>query len=385
MDEKPSLPRRSKSAATFLTYVRERMDTFLDRPLCAIDSLVFSWLAYAHLGEDQVNACLPEGIALHEMLRAEEFDNMFGSTWDPEGSRDLLFAVCASPRFRDARLTLFRFKTARSAEEQFAAMTFILPDGSSYVAFRGTDSTIVGWKEDFNMTFLNPVPAQEEARAYLEYVASVTAGPLYVGGHSKGGNLAVYAAAFCPAALQERIAAVYNNDGPGFDAEVIALPGYQRICARVQTFVPQSSIVGMLLEHEEAYTIIHSTGDGFGQHNLYTWEVLRDRFVTLETVTNGSRFLDRTLKQWLAGLEPEQRERTIDTVYHMLCETNAETLHELKENRFSRALALLRSAKGLDEDTRKLLVHAAGVFFRSAGRSLKQARVPDDEKTTEAG
>ena len=178
MDEKPSLPRRSKSVATFLTYVRERMDTFLDRPLCAIDSLVFSWLAYAHLGEDQVNACLPEGIALHEMLRAEEFDNMFGSTWDPEGSRDLLFAVCASPRFRDARLTEFRFKTARSAEEQFAAMTFILPDGSSYVAFRGTDSTIVGWKEDFNMTFLNPVPAQEEARAYLEYVASVTAGPL---------------------------------------------------------------------------------------------------------------------------------------------------------------------------------------------------------------
>ena len=103
MDEKPSRPRRSKSAATFLTYVRERMDTFLDRPLCAIDSLVFSWLAYAHLGEDQVNACLPEGIALHEMLRAEEFDNMFGSTWDPEGSRDLLFAparVFAMPALR---------------------------------------------------------------------------------------------------------------------------------------------------------------------------------------------------------------------------------------------------------------------------------------------
>ena len=117
-------------------------------------------------------------------------------------------------------------------------------------------------------------------------------------GHSKGGNLAVYAAAFCPAALQERIAAVYNNDGPGFDAEVIALPGYQRICARVQTFVPQSSIVGMLLEHEEAYTIIHSTGDGFGQHNLYTWEVLRDRFVTLETVTNGSQAMPRSSTSW---------------------------------------------------------------------------------------
>ena len=164
---------------------------------------------------------------------------------------------------------------------------------------------------------------------------------------------------------------MYNNDGPGFDAEVIALPGYQRICARVQTFVPQSSIVRMLLEPAAE----------FDQHNLYSGGMLRDRFVTLETVTNGSRFLDRTLKQWLAGLEPEQRERTIDTVYHMLCETNAETLHELKENRFSRALALLRSAKGLDEDTRKLLVHAAGVFFRSAGRSLKQARVPDEQES----
>ncbi len=182
---------------------------------------------------------------------------------------------------------------------------------------------------------------------------------------------------------------MYNNDGPGFDAEVIALPGYQRICARVQTFVPQSSIVGMLLEHEEAYTIIHSTGDGFGQHNLYTWDVLRDRFVTLETVTNGSRFLDRTLKQWLAGLEPEQRERTIDTVYHMLCETNAETLHELKENRFSRALALLRSAKGAGRGYAQAARPCCrGVFpqrgpFPEAGARPRRTGIL--KKTTEAG
>lgn len=301
------------------------------------------------------------------------------------GAVTMLKKMLKAPRFQELRLRDYVYHVDPAAEKQFSAMTIVLPDETRFIAFRGTDDNIVAWKEDFNMGSLDAVPAQTDAASYLMRAAWRFDGKMRVGGHSKGGNLAVYAAAFCPAALQERIAAVYNNDGPGFDAEVIALPGYQRICARVQTFVPQSSIVGMLLEHEEAYTIIHSTGDGFGQHNLYTWEVLRDRFVTLETVTNGSRFLDRTLKQWLAGLEPEQRERTIDTVYHMLCETNAETLHELKENRFSRALALLRSAKGLDEDTRKLLVHAAGVFFRSAGRSLKQARVPDDEKTTEAG
>ena len=290
-------------------------------------------------------------------------------------------ALAASQRFCEMRIMDYVNQIDLESQTQFAAITVALGDGRHFCRLPrdGRHARRLEGRFQHGLHLPRPGPAPRGALCRLGHAA--LSGEFLLGGHSKGGNLAVYAAAFCPAALQERIAAVYNNDGPGFDADVIALPGYQRICARVQTFVPQSSIVGMLLEHEEAYTIIHSTGDGFGQHNLYTWEVLRDRFVTLETVTNGSRFLDRTLKQWLAGLEPEQRERTIDTVYHMLCETNAETLHELKENRFSRALALLRSAKGLDEDTRKLLVHAAGVFFRSAGRSLKQARVPDEQES----
>ena len=149
----------------------------------------------------------------------------------------------------------------------------------------------------------------------------------------------------------------------------------------MQTFVPQSSIVGMLLEHEEAYTIIHSTGDGFGQHNLYTWEVLRDRFVTLETVTNGSRFLDRTLKQWLAGLEPEQRERTIDTVYHMLCETNAETLHELKENRFPARWRCCARPGGWTRIRASCSSMLRRCFSAARAVPLKQARVPDEQES----
>lgn len=364
--------------ASITEYAEQTLHTFSQRPFSEVDSLVLSQLSYIHLDAVFTHAADPE---IRDFLRAEAFEGLFRGVRDEAGNRRLLTALAASPRFRNMRAGSFSEKTSRQREEQFAAVTFYPDDRTACIVFRGTDSTLVGWKEDFNMAFTCPVPAQRLAAHYAASAMLRFPGEFLLGGHSKGGNLAVYAAAFCPAALQERIAAVYNNDGPGFDADVIALPGYQRICARVQTFVPQSSIVGMLLEHEEAYTIIHSTGDGFGQHNLYTWEVLRDRFVTLETVTNGSRFLDRTLKQWLAGLEPEQRERTIDTVYHMLCETNAETLHELKENRFSRALALLRSAKGLDEDTRKLLVHAAGVFFRSAGRSLKQARVPEEQES----
>lgn len=327
--------------ANVFDYLDWRGDLTLDLvPLCDVDAVVLSRLSYLPLDGLVPPEGAPVGALMRQLLASKP------PLLLPEDGR-FIPALAASQRFCEMRIMDYVNQIDLESQTQFAAITVALGDGRHYAA-----------------------------SAMLRFP-----GEFLLGGHSKGGNLAVYAAAFCPAALQERIAAVYNNDGPGFDAEVIALPGYQRICARVQTFVPQSSIVGMLLEHEEAYTIIHSTGDGFGQHNLYTWEVLRDRFVTLETVTNGSRFLDRTLKQWLAGLEPEQRERTIDTVYHMLCETNAETLHELKENRFSRALALLRSAKGLDEDTRKLLVHAAGVFFRSAGRSLKQARVPDEQES----
>lgn len=370
MDEKPSLPRRSKSAATFLTYVRERMDTFLDRPLCAIDSLVFSWLAYAHLGEDQVNACLPEGIALHEMLRAEEFDNMFGSTWDPEGSRDLLFAVCASPRFRDARLTLFRFKTARSAEEQFAAMTFILPDGSSYVAFRGTDSTIVGWKEDFNMTFLNPVPAQEEARAYLEYVASVTAGPLYVGGHSKGGNLAVYAVATCNKSCRERVVRVFSHDGPGFHREFCASDAYRNILPIMVKTVPKSSMIGAVLsEGPDCHPIIVESG-GFSlfQHNPFLWEVDVESatFVEADGFTASSRYFDSTLDAWMDKYSLAERARFVDALFDVICVTGAKRFSDIMADRKTNVLLMLEAVEGLDPDLQQFIRDVLRSFARTA-------------------
>lgn len=370
MDEKPSLPRRSKSAATFLTYVRERMDTFLDRPLCAIDSLVFSWLAYAHLGEDQVNACLPEGIALHEMLRAEEFDNMFGSTWDPEGSRDLLFAVCASPRFRDARLTVFRFKTARSAEEQFAAMTFILPDGSSYVAFRGTDSTIVGWKEDFNMTFLNPVPAQEEARAYLEYVASVTTGPLYVGGHSKGGNLAVYAVATCNKSCRERVARVFSHDGPGFHREFCASDAYRNILPIMVKTVPKSSMIGAVLsEGPDCHPIIVESG-GFSlfQHNPFLWEVDVESatFVEADGFTASSRYFDSTLDAWMDKYSLAERARFVDALFDVIRVTGAKRFSDIMADRKTNVLLMLEAVEGIDPDLQQFIRDVLRSFARTA-------------------
>lgn len=370
MDEKPSLPRRSKSAGTFLTYVQERMDTFFERPLCGIDSLVFSWLAYAHLGEDQVNACLPEGIALHEMLRAEQFDNMFGSSWDPEGSRDLLFAVCASPRFRDVRLTEFRFKTARSAEEQFAAMTFVLPNGSSYVAFRGTDSTIVGWKEDFNMTFLNPVPAQEEARSYLDHVGASSTGPLYVGGHSKGGNLAVYATATCDAACRARVARVFSHDGPGFHREFCASDAYRGILPIMEKTVPKSTMIGAVLsEGSDCHPIIVESG-GFSlfQHNPFLWEVDVERaeFVEADGFTASSRYFDSTLDAWMDKYSLEERARFVDALFDVIRVTGAKRFSDIMADRKTNVPLMLEAVEKLDPELQQFIKDVIRSFAKTA-------------------
>ena len=284
----------------------------------------------------------------------------------------LLKTLLGCDRFCHAELV--GFTAQRDEETQFSALALRLQAGELIVAFRGTDNTLVGWKEDFNMGFVCPVPAQELAVQYLERTAAGCGDTLRLCGHSKGGNLAVYAAAFCTPAVQERITSVYNYDGPGFDETVLARAGYRAVCGRVHTFVPQSSVVGMLLGHEEEYTIVHSERMGLMQHDIYSWEVERDRFVHLETVTNSSRFIDYTLKAWIAGMDVQQRERFVDAIYGIMKETNAQTLRELNENRLDSAKQVLRSIRGLDEQTRGDVTHALGLLLRSTKVGFSQTR-----------
>ena len=201
---------------------------------------------------------------------------------------------------------------------------------------------------------------------------------MLVGGHSKGGNLAVYSAAFCSEAVQNRIEIVYNFDGPGFDEKVLQKDGYKRICNKVNTFVPQSSVVGMLLNHEERYIIVHSTQLGLLQHDLYSWSVQIDSFICLEAVDNTSRFIDYTLKAWIANLDYEQREKFVDTMYTILTKTNANTVKELEGNLFMNAITMLKSIKDLDEPTRKALTQVFMSLLKSTRVGLLQVVINKD-------
>ncbi|MBQ9851625.1 MAG: DUF2974 domain-containing protein [Ruminiclostridium sp.] len=338
-----------------LSYTEEQLNTFRARPFHSVDSLILSWVAnfrfplHAHSLHNWV------GLPLRDLFRAEDFPALFQGLWDPAGSRALLTALAASPRFREVRLMGYTNRMDAGQEMQFTAVTFQLRPDLSYVAFGGTDTSLVGWKENFNMTFLSPVPAQTEAARYLTQAAAHCSGDLLVGGHSKGGNLAVYAAASVSPDIQTRIRRVYSHDGPGFPKTFLTSPGYGAIRDRVEKTVPQGSVVGLLLE-SEACQVIQSSQRSILQHDPFSWTVEGSGFLPAPDLTDEARYWDRTLDDWVDSVEPAQREGFIDALYDILTTTHAASLEDLRDHWQTHLPAILKAAGSLEPDTRTLLL-----------------------------
>ena len=287
--------------------------------------------------------------------------------------RQLLQAMADSARFGPLEAGFQESLLDEVLQTQFSAICVRLDADLTAVLFRGTDNTVIGWKEDLNMSYLSPVPGQKLAAEYLRRAAEKLGGRLILCGHSKGGNLAVYAAAFCGADVQARIDAVYNYDGPGFYDSILDTEGYKAICGRIHTFVPQFSVVGMLLGHPESHTVVHSTETGLQQHDTYSWQMLGPRFAALEQVTGGSQFLDSTIKDWTADMTAEQFEVFVDAIYQVLSSPELDTMRQMRENWFSTGVSFLRSVADMDEQTRAAAAEAIKLLARSAGREAVEA------------
>lgn len=340
--------------------------TFEAVPLGEVDNLVFSAISYVDFSgvvTDEIDPMRPPVLlsVTKNYLRTlgpvvPEIGLMI-----PKRIIKLMVRAAKTPRFGLCRPFGYVSKICDKEQKQFCAISFRLPTGDVFVSFRGTDDTLVGWKENFNMSFMHPVPAQTEALAYLESVAAKTTGKLYVGGHSKGGNLAVFAAVKASHATKERIVAVYNNDGPGFDKAFIKGKDYQEMSPRIHTLVPQTSVVGMLLEHEENYTVVKSTSTGLLQHNGLSWEIIGGSFVRLDEVDEESKRIDRSLKKWLETLSPEQRAQFVDGLYEALRSTNVTTLSELNADK----LKLIKVWGAMDPLARSNLLKCINLIFRN--------------------
>ena len=279
------------------------------------------------------------------------------------------------PRYRHLRLSGFRRQTDPETVEQFSALTVQIPGGPHYVSFRGTDDSIVGWKENFMMAVRECVPAQEDALVYLRWAASVYPGELIAGGHSKGGNLAIFAASRAEEEIQNRITAVYSNDGPGFNPSFFQNGGFRRIIDRTHYIVPQHSLVGTLLLQPCDLEVVKCPKAGVGSHDGFNWEVTRDHFTEAAGLSRMSRAFNDALENTLHKMSPAETAEFIDQLFDVLCGRGADSLSDLTEQSFFETLSTLRS---LRKETR--IRAFLGELAETTLKALKEDVLPAGRK-----
>lgn len=376
-------------------YLSRAFETFEERPLTDVDSLVLSCLSYfRYQGEDVRGS---SGVSVRELFQAEHLERMTRGLWDPEGLMRVLALTAASPRFRDVVVSNYVDDFDESAEKQFSACVLHLPAGGAYVSYRGTDNTLVGWKEDFNMAFETGVPSQYAAIDYLERVAPSIDDNIYLGGHSKGGNLAVCAAARCSEPVATRIVRVFSHDGPGFTGDALADELWQQRADLVSKTVPRSSVIGMLFEKQEDYTVVDSSMMGLTQHNPFSWVVEGNDFVNLEGLGRGASFVDKGLNEWIASMTREEREGVVETLFSVLGAAGEDTFADLSGNWQASVPAILRRIGELEPEQRGHITRALTLLVQAFMPDIELPQLPGfelpqfpdlaellPEKTTEA-
>ena len=266
-------------------------------------------------------------------------------------------------RFRHIKLTGYVNKIDADEQVQFSATTFILPDETVYIGYRGTDDTLIGWKEDLLLGYGKAVPAQKRGLTYLEDVAVHLDGGIRLGGHSKGGNIAIYSAINAPHIIRARIVDVYNNDGPGFFSETLESEGYREMSDRIVTFLPQSSIVGALFEQSPVCRIIKSTQTGLVQHDPLSWEVKGAKFVYLDKRSKFGEKTDKALKTWIYSLNEEEKELFSRVAFEIIDSTGAKTLTDLNESRMKNVIAMIKTLNALDPETKTKVTKLVNRLF----------------------
>jgi len=366
------------SMANMFDYFSWRGDLDFDQsPLNPADNVIFCQLSYLPMDgivpplTDAAASGISIGLVMDILSKNLQSDSPDDKPYLMFKDDPVLIGVLgSSKRFRDCRLFGYVNHIDADHEKQFSAVSVNTGDDSCFIAYRGTDSTFVGWKEDANMSFKDAIPAQLEAVEYLEKIASIVKGPLRTGGHSKGGNLAVYAASFCSKKTQKRITDIYSNDAPGFHEHVINGEGFAAIKNRIRSFIPQGSVVGMIFENGCDYTVIKSSQSGLLQHDLYSWEMTHNNMVQVDHITAGSRFVDKTLKDWIGKLDNERRKQFLGVLYGILSASGVKTIPELERDWFNAAGRMIKSIGKIDSSTR-MLVHATlAELFNAARKNL---------------
>jgi len=282
----------------------------------------------------------------------------------------LLEKLAVSKRFADMRVTGYVNSTSDENSLQMSATTFYVGDGTVYVAFRGTDTSLAGWREDFNLSFLEETPGQKMAVKYMNRSFRYCELPIRVGGHSKGGNFAVYASAFCDKSIRKRILKVYSNDGPGFLKSTTERKGYREIVGRIHSYMPEESIVGVLLSNEVEHIPIKSSGTGIGQHDALTWQVIRNHFVYADRLTDETVIFDKTMQEWLGDMTDDDRKLFVNMIFSVLDATGAHTYSDLYKDKMGSLAAATRAIANVPKEKQKEFTDMVKKLLRTSGKVI---------------
>ena len=340
-----------------MDYISWRGDlTFAQSPFTEVDNLILACFSYVNL--DRIPAVTRQkGIELKKLVK--EFKKLH-TIKELEADKSfirlapfMMFEMAESVRFGNCVIRNYVNEIVTEAEQQFSAVEIVLDDGTSYISFRGTDDTIIGWKEDFNLS-TGVVPAQERAVEYMQRISDKASGMLRVGGHSKGGNLAIYGSVMCKS-VHDKILEIYSNDGPGFSKEFQESPETAEMMPKIIRIIPEYSIIGTLLEHEKQPIIVASTSRGLLQHDGFSWEVQGPGLVRRDSLNKTALRFIEILHKWIDGMDMEQKRLLIEDLFATLQASGYENLSEVQSGGLKSLAAMVKRLDKFAPESRGMM------------------------------
>lgn len=356
----------------YYDYLNFRGDITIDIDgLSPVDASIFARLSYLPLELITDFSSMSIKDLGEELLKKDKLEEYLVTTED----KKLLKEVIKTKRFENIEVVKFESETDIEIQKQFAAMTFLLPNEIAMVTFRGTNRELVGWKEDFNMSFLDSVPSQLSALKYLEKVAKEYE-HIIINGHSKGGNLSLYSLTKCKSEVYKKVIRAFNFDGPGLTEESLTDEVRKRAKEKMTNYIPQGSIVGTLLEREGKEKIVSSKEDPLKQHDMYNWQISGRDFLYLDHLSKESKFAEFTLKQWISKVSSKNRELFFEAVYDLFDQIGKTEFNLILSNRnvIKTLGQLTLSLKDLPSDQRKIVIDGVIELLKIASRNYVEMR-----------
>lgn len=349
--------------ANIIDYVKEFGNlSFEEKEFCDVDSLILSQLTYLDYGRIQYDF-ENKPITLFELYEKNYTEELCENTSAPKENKELFINCCQSQRFSNIIVVSFYEKLELDSQQQFSVCVYKLDPDLYYVGYRGTDATLVGWKEDFNMSYASDVPSQKLAFYFFHAFTQSHKGKYMVGGHSKGGNLAVYSAMF---EKDADIVAIYNHDGPGF----LDKDEYKDVLDKIHKTIPKTSVVGLLMEKEQSYKIVDSTAFYFFQHDPYTWVIENGQFKSVNEIEPLAIKTKQTIDEWLEKSDRIQRRKVVDSIYSLLDNTEGQTLKDFKNSWKPNAKTVYHNIQSMQKEDVKEIIMALDILQECAKNQL---------------